>query len=325
MEQTPWRKKVSSATLRHHLKSLVTVTLAVVIGCGFSPSVPIDANSAKRHTRDYFRNEMPRTVRPDHPAIVPLAAAIRAVTTVPLQQLVMVNDVTHLLVDYDDDERVYGSSEFHATFDEMLARRREAGWLYLRDDCDGRAVFAAHLLSALGIQWRLEASFWKEHAWIVAQVGGREYDLLDLRKNAPEIDRASFKIFGRFFVRPSNPPPAFAWRRAWAERTGRNLTLGQQLGILTLDSTRERMRERYATDWTVRAPNDRLSPIDTRLLAAATAGFPFGEPLNTGVLVGTPTPAGKPASAGTALGTATGSAASATDGADAATKPDVDE
>lgn len=319
MEQTRWRKNVSNATFRHLLKTVVTVSLAGAIGCGFSPAATAGTETAKRHTRDYFRNEMVRTIRPDHPAIVPLAAAIRAVTTVPLQQLVMVNDITHLLVDYDDDERVYGTSEFHATFDEMLARRREAGWLYLRDDCDGRAVFAAHLLSALGIPWRLEASFWKEHAWIVAKVGRVEYDLLDLRKNAPETDRASYKVFGRFFVRPSNPPPAFAWRRAWADRTGRNLALGQQLGILTLDSTRDRMRERYATDWTVRSPGGRVSPVENRVIAAATAGFPFGEPINVGALAGTPIPTAKPAT-GTALGTATGSGASATDSPDAAKK-----
>lgn len=315
MEQTQWRKKVSLSTFRHHAKTVVTAVLTVVIGCGFSPSTPAEASHSKRHTRAYFRDEMPRTVRADHPAIVPLAAAIRAITTLPLQQLVMVNDITHLLVDYDDDERVYGSSEFHATFDEMLSRRRDAGWLYLRDDCDGRAVFAAHLLSTLGIPWRLEASYWKEHAWIVARVNGVDYDLLDLRKNAPETDRLSYKVFGRLFVRRSNPPPPFAWRRAWAERTDRNVTIGQQLGMLTLDSTVGRVRERYATDWTVRAPDTRISPLDSRVLTASTAGFPFGEPIHVGALAGTAVPLAKPA-VNTTLGTATSSAASATDGAE---------
>lgn len=295
--------------------------MAVLLGCGFSPATPT-ADSSNRHSREHFRNEMPATVRADHPAIVPLAAAIRAITKLPLQQLVMVNDITHLLVDYDDDERVYGSAEFHATLDEMLARRRAAGWLYLRDDCDGRAVFAAHLLSALGIPWRLEASFWKEHAWIVAKVGGAEYDLLDLRKNAPETDRASFKVFGRFFVRPSNPPPPFAWRRAWAERTGRNVMLGQQLGLLTLDSTPARMRERYATDWTVRSPGGRLSPVEDRVLTASMAGFPYGEALNAGALAGSQAPAGKSAGA---LAVSTGSAASSSDGTEAVKKAPVAE
>ena len=96
-----------------------------------------------RHTREYFRHEMAATVRHDHPAILPLAAAVRAITTNPLEQLVVVNDVTHLLVDYDDDERVWGVEEYHATFDEMLARRREAGWVYLRDDGARTPAFAA--------------------------------------------------------------------------------------------------------------------------------------------------------------------------------------
>src|SRR3954469_20864650 len=80
-----------------------------------------------RHTRENFRHNMPATIRADHPAIVPVANAIRAVTLDPLQQIVMVNDVTHLLVDYDDDERVWGTAEFHATLDEMIQRRRQGG------------------------------------------------------------------------------------------------------------------------------------------------------------------------------------------------------
>jgi hypothetical protein len=245
-------------------------------------SIPLHGGDIyySRHTREHFRHNMAATVRANHPAIIPVAAAIRAVSNKPLEQIVMVNDVTHLLVDYDDDERVYGTEEFHATFDEMLARRRRAGWLYLRDDCDGRAVFAAHLLSALGIPWRLEASYWKEHAWIVARVGGVDYDLLDLRRNAPETSRLSYKLFGHLFVRASVRPPAFSWRRAWAQRTGRDLQSGLALGLLTVDSNRGRQRERYATDWSQKSPAGQLSPIDDRILSSNVAGFPYGEPLH---------------------------------------------
>ena len=224
----------------------------------------------------------------------------------------MVNDVTHLLVDYDDDDRVYGSAEFHATFEEMLARRRQSGWIYLRDDCDGRAVFAAHLLAALGISWRFEASYWKEHAWIVAIVRGKEYDLLDLRNGAPETNRLSYKVFGHMFVRPSVRPPAFSWRRAWAQRTGRNFQIGMTLGLLTIDSKPDAQRERFATDWTSRVPHGRLSPVDDRALTAKIAGFPYGEPLHTGVVAGQQvleTPSTSPAAA---LGVTTSSPASGT-------------
>lgn len=221
----------------------------------------------------------------------------------------MVNDVTHLLVDYDDDERVYGADEYHATFEEMLARRREAGWLYLRDDCDGRAVFAAHLLSALGIPWRLEASYWKEHAWIVARVGGVNYDLLDLRGNAPETNRLSYKLFGHFFVRASVRPPPFAWRRAWAMRTHRDLAQGLALGLLTVDSTSGRQHERYATDWSQKSPSGHLSPPDDRALDVTIAGFPYGEPLHVASMAKA-TPVPKQAQT-TALSVATGSPNSA--------------
>jgi hypothetical protein len=280
------------APLRSRFCQILSLHRLLTALVAFSlPSIPAQAEVAHtRHTRDYFRHEMALAVRADHPAILPVANAIRAVSLRPLEQLVMVNDVTHLLVDYDDDERIYGADEFHATFDEMIARRRESGWLYLRDDCDGRAVFAAHLLAALGIEWRLEASFWKEHAWVIARVGGTEYDLLDLRTNAPETDRLAYKLVGHFFVRPSRRPPPFAWRRAWAERTGQDLTLGLRLGLLALDSAPGRLHPRYATDWSVIAPGAKASPPDTRTRGAPIAGFPFGEPLHAVVAVPKPMP-----------------------------------
>jgi hypothetical protein len=237
-----------------------------------------------RHTREHFKVNMAASVRANHAAIAPVANAIRAVTTNPLEQIVMVNDVTHLLVDYDDDERVYGAEEFHATFEEMLARRRQSGWLYLRDDCDGRAVFAAHLLANLGIEWRLEASYWKEHAWIVARVNGVDYDLLDLRRNAPETNRLSYKLIGHMFVRASVRPPTFAWRRAWAQRTQRDFATGLALGVLTVDSTPQNQNERFATDWTTKSPDGKLSPVDDRALAVTVAGFPYGEPLHVAAI-----------------------------------------
>ena len=264
--------------------------LLIFAGCALSG---VDANQqagvravpAKRHTREHFRTTMAQQVVANHPAVAPVAAAIRSLTSNPLEQIVVVNDVTHLLVDYDDDERVWGAAEFHATFEEMLARRRQSGWLYLRDDCDGRAVFAAHLLAALGIEWRLEASYWKEHAWIVARVNGVDYDLLDLRNNAPETDRLSYKMFGRFFVRESNRPPVFSWRRAWAKK-GRDLPSGLALGLLNVDSTQTAMRERFATDWTRKAPHTQLSPVDDRALSVTVAGFPYGEPLHVAAIAG---------------------------------------
>lgn len=252
----------------------------VLLSMAFGRAQPAYASDSIRHTRDSFRHGLAATVRPNHPAILPVAAAIRAITTHPIEQLTIVNDVAHLLVDYDDDLRVWGAEEFHATLDEMLLRRRESGWLYLRDDCDGRAIFAAHLLASLGIPWRLEASYWKEHAWIVARVNGVDYDLLDLRRDAPETNRFSYRIFGQWFVRPSHRPPPFAWRRAWSQRTDRNLEVGLRLGLLSVDSTPARLHERYATDWTVRVPQGSLSPLEDRVAHATVAGYPYGEPLS---------------------------------------------
>ena len=239
-------------------------------------------------TLHYFVHDMPRTVRADHPAIRPVADAIKAVTTNPLEQLVMVNDVSHLLVDYDDDLRVYGQPEHFATLDEMLAERRQHGWVYLRDDCDGRAVFAAHLLAALNIPWRLEASFWKRHAWVSAHVNGLDYDLIDFRSDAPPPTRLSYRLIGHWFVHASRQPPAFDWRRRWAVRTHGDLLTGLRLGLLALDSTPGNLHERHSTDWTEESPNDRSSPADPRMLTTVAAGFPYGEKLRGSGFVDAP-------------------------------------
>lgn len=274
---------------------LLVLVLAPAAARGSEPGpAPSDTGAFGVHrdhtheSRARFRRELTRTIRADHPAIVPIVAAIRAVSTDPLEQLVIVNDVTHLLVDYDEDERVYGQLEYHATLDEMLARRRAAGWLYLRDDCDGRAVFAAHLLAGLGIPWRLETSYWKRHAWVVARVGGVDYDLLDLRTRAPELARSSYQLFGHWFVRASHSPPYFQWRRAWLDRTRGDVAIGLRLGLLELGSTAGAWRERFSTDWTALHPDGHESPWDERTLTASCAGFPYGESLAPAALAGNP-------------------------------------
>ncbi len=243
----------------------------------------------RSESRARFCRELTLTVRADHPAVVPVAEAIRAVTENPLEQLIMVNDVVHLLVDYDEDERVYGKIEFHATLDEMIARRREGGWPYLRDDCDGRAILAAHLLASLAIPWQLQASYWKRHAWITATVEGVEYDLLDLRRDAPERRVWSYKLVGRWLTRASRTPPYFNWRRAWIDRAQADLQIGLRLGAVELNSIKGQVRERFAVDWTRLHPGGRASPFDPRMTTAPYAVFPYGESLRVGEIVSTNT------------------------------------
>lgn len=288
---TPLTPPRRTAGRLHFFRSAAIVLFAVPALLRAGDAVKISP------TMHSFMHDMPRTIRADHPAIVPVANAIRAVTTNPLQQLVMVNDVTHLLVDYDDDLRVYGQPEYFATLDEMIAKRREEGWLYLRDDCDGRAVFAAHLLASLGLPWRLEASFWKRHAWVVARVGGVDYDLIDFHPGTAMPTRLSYRLIGRWFVHASRQPPPFDWRRAWAERTQHDLLIGLQLGLLTLDSTPEHFRQRHSTDWTEVSPGEPCSPLDPRVLTTALAGFPYGETLRIGQIAAARSslPSGSPA------------------------------
>jgi hypothetical protein len=230
------------------------------------------------HSIARYKTKLAATIRADHPAIVPVADAIRQVTTNPLEQLVMVNDVTHLLVDFDDDWRVYGRDEYHATLDEMIQNRREHGWLYLRDDCDGRAVFAGHLLASLGIKYRLEGSRIRAHAWVVATINGTDYDILDFQPEGAPTNSTAYKMFN-WMLRAPNHPPLFEWRRAWAQRTSFDIASGVRLGLLSPDSVAGKLHERRATDWARLAPGVAVTPPDTRALATQSAGFPFGEPL----------------------------------------------
>lgn len=275
--------ETSFTSLPRYLRALASVfgfAVAAVIVC-----LPIDAGAiplkSDKPTLHRFRHDIAKTVRADHPAIQPVVDAIRAITTNPLEQLTIVNDVAHLLVDFDDDARLYGRADYHATLDEMLAMRRENSWLYLRDDCDGRAVFAAHILAGLGIEWRLEASYWKRHAWIIARVNGEEYDLLDFQPEGAPTDRLSYRLVGRFVTRQPNHPPLFQWRRAWADRTKFDIQTGLHLGLLAVDSAPGHLRERYAKDWTKVAAPGQPAPFDARLATAVCAGFPFGESLGS--------------------------------------------
>lgn len=266
------------------------VAALVFASAAEAPALPL--RPEKESTIATYRHDLVKTVRADHPAIVPVADAIRAVTTNPLEQLVMINDVTHLLVDFDEDWRVYGREEYHATLDEMLQNRREHGWLYLRDDCDGRAVFAAHLLSTLGIEWRFEASRVKAHAWIVATVGGKEYDLLDYQPEGAPVNSATYKMWS-WTLRDPVHPPLFEWRREWAKRTGFDVAVGIRLGLLAVNSTRDDLHERRSTDWAKLAPGKPTTPTDERALAASGAGFPLGESLEP-MLTRVPTTAVRP-------------------------------
>jgi hypothetical protein len=273
----------TTSALSRYCRSLAGVfafAVATLIVC-----LPINAGAIQlksdKPTLHRFRHELAKTVRADHPAIQPVVQAIRAITSNPVEQLTIVNDVSHLLVDFDDDARLYGRPDYHATLDEMLAMRRENNWLYLRDDCDGRAIFAAHLLAGLGIDWRLEASYWKRHAWIIARVDGKEYDLLDFQPEGAPTNRLSYRLIGRWVTRQPHHPPLFQWRRAWAERTKFDIETGLHLGLLAVDSSPGRLRERYAKDWTKLAPLGQPTPPDSRLASAVCAGFPFGESLGS--------------------------------------------
>lgn len=237
------------------LRGLTLLLAAATVLSSPLAAAPQRPREPARHGRSFFIQQMPATIRADHPEIAPVAEAIRAVSLDPLEQLALVHHVTRLLVDYDSDQRVYGRTEYHATLDEMIEHRDERKWPRLRDDCDGRAVFAAHLLAALDIPWRLEASYFKRHAWVSARIGGHRFDLLDLDEPDAELEIPVYQRIGRQLTRNSRPPPEFGWRRAWLDRTGGNMETGLRLGLLGRSSRDGRLQERFAVNWTRRDPD----------------------------------------------------------------------
>ncbi|HEX2100657.1 MAG TPA: hypothetical protein VHF69_08345, partial [Candidatus Synoicihabitans sp.] len=245
---------------------------------GFFASVEptrVEARPAEpRPSASAFHARLGPTVRADHPRIVPLAEAIRRLSDDPVEQLVIVDRVTRLQVDYDSDLRVYGRRDYHATLDEMIERRAAAGWSRLRDDCDGRAVFAAHLLAALDLPWRLHGSYAKRHAWVSSVIGGVRYDLLDLQAGDPETRAWSYRWLARWSAGSSRALPEFAWRTAWRMRTSADVEIGERLGLLEYDETTTRRRERYAVNWL----------DETRAAGKKTTGFASGDVVATGTV-----------------------------------------
>lgn len=202
----------------------------------------------ERHTPFRFRRAMPERIDRGHALIRPVAEALGQLSQDPLEQLSFVHQVTRLLVEYDSDLRVYGRVDWHATLDQMIQRQHASGWSHLRDDCDGRAVFAAHLLAELGIPWRLEASSLKRHAWVSAKVNGVRYDVLDLTADDPELQDPLYRFVGRWVLRKSHLPPWSDLRRAWHERAGADPDIGLTLGLLEVDADGARLRARYVVN-----------------------------------------------------------------------------
>lgn len=238
---------VTSKRIRRFLPLLVILLMSPIARATVARP-PIDHGEGLPHERYSpfsFRKTMPMHIHAGHPLIRPVADAIRSLSEDPLERLSFVHQATRLLVEYDSDLRVYGQADYHATLDQMIARKREAGWANLRDDCDGRAVFAAHLLESLGIPWRLEASSIKRHAWVSAEVHGVRYDVLDLTGDDPELQGPLYRFVGRWVLRKTNPPPRVSLRQAWLERAGGDATLGVTLGLLESAVVEHGLRPRF--------------------------------------------------------------------------------
>lgn len=71
--------------------------------------------------------------------------------TFPQQMFTVDHFVQDIIMDYEYDEDTYGSMEYKATIDEILAEGYESNWeTQCQDDCDGSAVVTVSLLQKMG-------------------------------------------------------------------------------------------------------------------------------------------------------------------------------
>jgi hypothetical protein len=98
-------------------------------------------------------------IDPDAPALEPLIEELRplfAEGPSPREALKHVERFVYLKIPYEWDWITWGVSDYWPTVDEAMRAGRE--------DCDGRAVVAASLLRAFGMEARLVTNF--AHVWV---------------------------------------------------------------------------------------------------------------------------------------------------------------
>jgi len=143
------------AWLRWPFKSLALAT-AVLLVC--FPDVPRLVRHVQRWT------DPNRLIAPDAEVLQPWADELRPQLTDDLPPQAALKTIEHFVYDhlpYEWDWKNWSNADYIPTVEEALARGRE--------DCDGRAVVAASLLSRLGYPATLVTDF--SHVWVRTEFG----------------------------------------------------------------------------------------------------------------------------------------------------------
>ena len=115
---------------------------------------------------------------PNDPEIRGLADTILGLHVPPPVMAALVAEVTRVRITYTSDVELYGWSDYVPTIEEMRQRARAEGWPTLREDCDGRAVFALSLARTCGLEARSVSSARFQHVWIRVFTPAEAWDLL---------------------------------------------------------------------------------------------------------------------------------------------------
>ncbi len=117
-----------------------------------------------------------RHVEPEHPIILPWAAAVRTVTSVPAEQVAVAEQAVWHLVPYWDAYETWGCNSCIPSIDQMIRQARKNGWPSLRGNCVTQSILLCSLLRSLGHNAWIEAT--PRHAWVQCRVDGTIVDLL---------------------------------------------------------------------------------------------------------------------------------------------------
>lgn len=133
-------------------------------------------------------------VNPDSPALAPLADEVRTLMPpdgAPSDVLKVVEKFVLKRVAYEWDWNNWGNADYIPTVEEALEKGKE--------DCDGRAVVAASLLTRIGYPAQIVTDF--SHVWVSTEqgdlMGPGETKAIVATKEGLKVSRSAWKPLGK--------------------------------------------------------------------------------------------------------------------------------
>lgn len=207
------------------------------------------------------------------PIVEAQAKTIREHAASDLSRLRLVQAAMMHCIQYDSNINIWGEERI-PTLPEVLDRRRERKWVYPRGDCKTRAVYMGALLTALKIEWKIEASVVFQHMWVRARADGQWYDLGAKLPETPRDERLLW-----LYTAGALRKPNLSLRPDWMPRLpilrSPEMDWLALLGFAYRSPNGGFVFPDFAVDWRAEPAGDDFG----KRMPAASAGFPYGEPL----------------------------------------------